>query len=58
MVGLGLRKLSMGADAVSRVKQTLCQVRMDQAQAAARRVCTLDTADAVEAYLETTFPQH
>ena len=58
LVGLGLRKLSMGADAVSRVKQTLCQVRMDQAQAAARRVCTLDTADAVEAYLETTFPQH
>lgn len=56
LAGLGLRKLSMGGDAVPRIKERLCGIRMDQAQAAARQVCRLDTASAVEAYLRDTFP--
>lgn len=56
LAGLGLRKLSMGGDAVPRIKERLCGIRMDQAQAAARQVCRLDTASAVEAYLRHTFP--
>lgn len=55
LVGLGLRKLSMGADALPRVKESLSLVSMEEAEAAAKKVCGMCTGKEVEEYLQREF---
>lgn len=56
LVGLGLRKLSMGSAAIPKIKRVLSQYSVEQLQAAAREVLTLDTAQDVERRLKTLCP--
>lgn len=55
LVGMGMRKLSMNADAVPRVKKILCGISLEQAERAARQVCTLGTEQEVLQYLKAVF---
>ncbi|MDR1142808.1 MAG: phosphoenolpyruvate--protein phosphotransferase [Spirochaetaceae bacterium] len=52
LVGLGMRKLSMGAAALGRVKRTLAGFTLAQAEELARRVLRCATAAEVERQLE------
>jgi phosphotransferase system enzyme I (PtsI) len=52
LVGLGMRKLSMGAAALGRIKQTLAGFTLAQAEELARRVLRCATAAEVERQLE------
>jgi len=52
LVGLGMRKLSMGPSAVPRIKKLLTGLTIPQAEALAKQVLTLSTAEEVERLLK------
>jgi len=52
LVGLGMRKLSMGPSAVPRIKKLLTGLTLAHAQAMARQILTLSTAEEVECLLK------
>lgn len=51
LIGLGLRRLSMGAAALAPVKKLICSLTLPQAQAAAQAACAAATAGEAEAAL-------
>lgn len=55
LVGLGIRKLSMGADAIAGVKRTLSSIRIDEAEQAARLVSSMKSEREVRQYMKDTF---
>jgi phosphotransferase system enzyme I (PtsI) len=56
LIGLGMRHLSMGFSSVAPVKQMVCSLDLERAQALAKAVCQLPTAGAVQALLKKEFP--
>jgi multiphosphoryl transfer protein len=52
LIGMGLDELSMSAPSIPRVKAAIRQVNMERAQQIARTVVTLESAEAVQTYLE------
>ncbi|MCL2443157.1 MAG: phosphoenolpyruvate--protein phosphotransferase [Treponema sp.] len=53
LIGLGLRKLSMGAASVASVKRTIAGVTVEKAQELAEKVLELSTADEINSFLTT-----
>jgi len=51
LIGLGLRKLSMGAASVAAVKRVISQISVENAQAAANKVLSLSTAGEIKQFL-------
>jgi phosphotransferase system enzyme I (PtsI) len=51
LIGLGLRKLSMGAASIAAVKRTLASLTIKKAEESAAKVLTLATAEEVKEYL-------
>jgi len=51
LVGLGLRKLSMGAASVSSVKRVIAGLTIEKAQAVAQKVLSLSTAGEIKQFL-------
>jgi len=51
LIGLGLRKLSMGAASVAPVKRIISQISMEKAQAVAEKVLSLSTAQEIKQFL-------
>jgi len=51
LIGLGMRKFSMSAEAVAGVKKTICALRTDDAREFAEHILTLSTAEEVSGYL-------
>ena len=52
LIGLGIRRLSMGPAALARAKKIVCGLDLAEAQKLAARVCSLATNDEVRAALE------
>ena len=52
LIGLGLDELSMNAPAIPDVKTAVCRYTIAEAQAIARKALGLDSATAVQAYLQ------
>lgn len=52
LIGMGIRRLSMGASSVAQVKRLLSRLTVEKAQEIYRQVCTFHTAGEVESYLE------
>ena len=52
LIGLGLDELSMNAPAIPDVKTAICRYTIAEAQAIARKALGLDSATAVQAYLQ------
>ena len=55
LVGLGLRDLSMESSSVPEIKEAIHRVTLDEAEAVAKAVLEMDTADAVTSELERAF---
>jgi len=53
LIGMGMDELSMSAPSIPRVKAAIRQVNLERAQQIARTVVTLESAEAVQTYLET-----
>ena len=53
LVGLGMRKLSMGASAVPRIKKLLTEITIPETDALAQQILSLSTAQEVETCLKT-----
>lgn len=52
LIGLGIRRLSMGPAALARAKKVVCGLDLAEAEKLATRVCSLATNDEVRAALE------
>jgi phosphoenolpyruvate-protein kinase (PTS system EI component) len=52
LIGMGLDELSMSAPSIPGVKAAIRQVDLERAQQIARTVVTLESAEAVQTYLE------
>ena len=52
LIGMGMDELSMSAPSIPRVKAAIRQLNLERAQQIARTVVTLESAEAVQAYLE------
>lgn len=52
LIGLGIRRLSMGPAALARAKKVVCGLELAEAEKLAARVCSLATNDEVRAALE------
>ena len=52
LVGFGMRKLSMSASSVAGVKKLISNITLDEAKKVADDVCSMATAEEVEAYLK------
>ena len=52
LVGLGLRKLSMGASSVAAVKRAIASVTLEKCEEKAKKVLSLPTAAEIEEYLK------
>ena len=52
LIGLGIRRLSMGPTALARAKKVVCGLELAEAEKLATRVCSLATNDEVRAALE------
>jgi phosphoenolpyruvate-protein phosphotransferase (PTS system enzyme I) len=55
LVGLGLRRLSMGASAIPEITAALRRVSLSECEAAAQQALGADTAEAVESILTAQF---
>jgi phosphoenolpyruvate-protein phosphotransferase (PTS system enzyme I) len=55
LIGLGIRKLSMGISAVAGIKKLICGLDLEFAEKLAKRVLELPTAAEVENFLKTSF---
>jgi phosphoenolpyruvate-protein kinase (PTS system EI component) len=53
LIGMGMDELSMSAPSIPHVKAAIRQVNLERAQQIARTVVTLESAEAVQTYLET-----
>jgi phosphocarrier protein FPr len=53
LIGMGMDELSMSAPSIPRVKAAIRQVNLERAQQIARTIVTLESAEAVQTYLET-----
>jgi multiphosphoryl transfer protein len=52
LIGMGMDELSMSAPSIPRVKAAIRQLNLERAQQIARTVVTLESAEAVQVYLE------
>jgi phosphocarrier protein FPr len=52
LIGMGMDELSMSAPSIPRVKAAIRQLNLERAQQIARTVVTLESAEAVQTYLE------
>ena len=52
LLGFGIRRVSMGISAVARTKKIISRLELGDMKKMADRVCQMDTAGAVEAYLK------
>lgn len=53
LLGLGMRRLSMGIASVARIKKIITQLDVARAKTLAENVCRLETAEEIESYLKT-----
>lgn len=52
LLGFGMRKLSMGAASVAQSKKIICNLTAQHAEELAQKVCTMQTADEIKAYMK------
>lgn len=52
LLGLGIRRLSMGLSNVARIKKNVCSLDARRVTELAKTVCEMDTAEEAEAYLK------
>lgn len=56
LIGLGIRRLSMGFSSVAPMKQMICSLDAEKARFLAKTVCGLPTADSVKRFLSENVP--
>lgn len=57
LLGMGMRRISMGIASVARAKKVISQLTVQEAEQLAQEVCKLETADEIKSYLKTALAE-